>query len=110
MKQKHHKRAAVVIALALAAPAASAQDALKVAAPHRGAWDTAIPELGQQAGIFAKHGLSLELAYTRDGVETEQRVVSGGSEIGLGAGVMSVLRAYTRAKPVRIIGANVTGS
>ena len=101
---------ATVLALAAVTSAGWAQDALKVAAPHRGAWETAAPELGQQAGIFKKHGISLDLLYTRDAAETEQRVTSGGSDVGLDVPAMAVLRAYTRAKPVRIIGANTTGS
>jgi hypothetical protein len=31
----------------------------EVAVNHRGAWETAAPELGQQGGIFNKHGLTL---------------------------------------------------
>jgi NitT/TauT family transport system substrate-binding protein len=101
---------ATVLALGAGTRTASAQDTLKVAAPHRGAWDTAAPELGQQAGIFKKHGISLDLLYTRDAAETERRVTSGASDVGLEVPAMAVLRAYTRAKPVRIIGANTTGS
>src|SRR5262245_49651334 len=103
---------AIVLALAALTAAASAQDTLKVAAPLRGAWETAAPELGQQAGIFKKYGISLDLLYTRDAAETEQRVTSGASpsDVGLDVPAMAVLRAYTRAKPVRIIGANTTGS
>jgi NitT/TauT family transport system substrate-binding protein len=112
MKRTGYARWVVAAVLALAAliPTASAQDSLKVAAPHRGAWETAAPELGQQAGIFKKHGISLDLLYTRDAAETEQRVISGASDVGLDVPALAVLRAYTRAKPVRIIGANTTGS
>ena len=34
------------------------------------------PELGQQAGIFKKHGLVLEILYTQGGGETQQAVIS----------------------------------
>jgi NitT/TauT family transport system substrate-binding protein len=103
---------ATVLALAALTSTASAQDTLKVAAPYRGAWETAAPELGQQAGIFKKHGISLDLLYTRDAAETEQRVTSGASasDVGLDVSAMAAMRAYTRTKPVRIIGANTTGS
>jgi ABC-type nitrate/sulfonate/bicarbonate transport system substrate-binding protein len=94
--------------LFLNAPA-TAEETLKVAAAHRGAWESAVPELGQQAGIFKKHGLVLELAYTQDAGATEQRAISGSVDIGLDAGAMSVMRAYSRGAPVRIIGANTTG-
>ena len=101
---------ATILALAGPTPTASAQDTLKVADVHRGSWETAVPELGQQAGIFKKHGIALELTYTRDDSETLQKVTSGGVDVGLGVGAMAVMRAYERARPVRIIGANTTGS
>jgi NitT/TauT family transport system substrate-binding protein len=50
------------------------------------------------------------MIYTRDEKETEQRVASGAADIGVGVGVMGVMRAYTRNVPVRIIGASTTGS
>ena len=42
-----------------------ADDTLKVASPQSGAWDAGIAELGQRAGIFKKHGLDLDILYTR---------------------------------------------
>jgi NitT/TauT family transport system substrate-binding protein len=52
--------AGTVLALA---PQVAAEDLLKVAVAQRGAWETAAPYLGQQAGIFKKHGIVLELSY-----------------------------------------------
>ena len=54
-----------------------AQDMLKLAVGAPGNWDTCIPEVGQRAGIFKKHGLALELLYTQGGGETMQAVISG---------------------------------
>src|SRR5258707_14953578 len=59
--------AAMVAVLAAATPQASAADLLKLAAPQRGALETAPPERGQAAGLFAKHGNQLAVVYTRDG-------------------------------------------
>ena len=89
---------------------ASAQDNLKLAVGQRGNWDTSISEVGQRLGIFRKHGLSLELLYTQGSAETLQAVLSGSVEIGVGAGVMGVLGAYSKRAPVRIIGAETTGA
>src|SRR4029077_526322 len=49
--------------LAAQAPA-SADDVLKLTIGQRGNWDTAISQLGEKAGIFKKHGLTLEMVYT----------------------------------------------
>src|SRR5215469_1035973 len=47
--------------LALSTTATLANDTLKVAVGQRGSWDTSVSELGQNAGIFKKHGLDLDL-------------------------------------------------
>jgi NitT/TauT family transport system substrate-binding protein len=99
--------AATVLALTLQA---SAEDSLKVSAAQRGAWQTAAPELGQRAGIFKKHGIVLDLTYAEGEEETELPVISGSADVGLGIGIMDVLRAYGKGSPVRIIGASMSGS
>jgi NitT/TauT family transport system substrate-binding protein len=91
-------------------PHALAADTLKIASPIRGSWEGAIPELGQQAGIFRKHGLDLDILYTQGGGETLQVVVSGSVDVGLSAGVLGSLGAYAKGAPIRIIGASSTGS
>jgi ABC-type nitrate/sulfonate/bicarbonate transport system substrate-binding protein len=98
------------LALALAAPAATAADLLKIASPQRGSWEGAIPELGKQQGIFLKHGLDLDIIYTAGGGETLQTVVSGAVDIGLSAGTLGVMGAFSKNVPIRIIGASSTGS
>jgi NitT/TauT family transport system substrate-binding protein len=100
--------AAIVAALSAVAPAASAADLLKLAA-LRGTWESAAPELGQSAGIFTKYGIALDLVYTRD-VEVEPSVTSGSTDVGVGVGTIGVLRAYAKGAPVRVIGANTTGT
>src|SRR5205814_3435596 len=66
----------VCIALAAVAFAATlpahADDTLKIAAGQRGNWDTTIAEMGQRAGIFKRHGLTLEILWTQGGGETQQ--------------------------------------
>jgi NitT/TauT family transport system substrate-binding protein len=89
---------------------ASAQETLKVAVPQRGAWDTAVPELGQRGGIFKKHGLSLEILYTQGGPESIQAVVSGSMDIGTGVGVSAALGAFSKGAPIRLIGSEMIGS
>src|SRR5213079_2172598 len=55
----------------------------KLAIGQRGNWENAAPELGQKAGFFAKHGLTLELLYTQGAGETLQAVISGSVDIGI---------------------------
>ncbi len=101
--------AAIWLSFLLATPAGAA-DLLKIASPQRGSWEGAIPELGKQQGIFAKHGLDLDILYTAGGGETLQAVVSGAVDIGLSAGTLGVMGAFSKNAPIRIIGASSTGS
>jgi NitT/TauT family transport system substrate-binding protein len=94
---------------ALLATSASAET-LKIASPQRGSWESSVPELGQEAGIFKKHGLDLDIFYTAGGGETLQAVVSGSADIGLSAGTLAILGAAGKGAPLRIIAASSTGS
>jgi NitT/TauT family transport system substrate-binding protein len=102
--------AAVVAAALLFANAASAEDTVKLAVGQRGNWDTSVSEIGQRAGIFKKHGLVLDIVYTQGAGETQQAVISGSVDLGIAAGVMGVLSAYSKGAPVRVISAETTGA
>ncbi len=93
----------------LAAPAA-ADETLKLTVGQRGNWDTSVSEIGQRAGIFKKHGLTLELVYTQGSGETQQPVVAGSVDIGVAVGIMGALSFYAKGAPVRIIGGETTGA
>jgi len=101
---------AAAAGLFVATGIAGAQDTLKLAVGQRGNWDTSVSELGQRAGIFKKHGLALEIVYTQGAGETQQAVISGSVDIGVAAGIMGVLGAYSKGAPVRVIGAETTGA
>ncbi|HEY2135589.1 MAG TPA: ABC transporter substrate-binding protein [Xanthobacteraceae bacterium] len=98
-----------LLALALGASAAHAEDSLKVAVGARGVGETFVAELGQNAGIFKKHGLVLEILYTQGGGETQQVVISDSAQIGVATGFLGALGAYAKGAPVRVIGATFTG-
>jgi NitT/TauT family transport system substrate-binding protein len=90
--------------------AASAQEVLKIAVPQRGAWDTAVPELGQRAGIFKTRGLTLEILYTQGGPESIQAVVSRSMDVATGAGVSAAISAFAKGAPIRLIGSEMIGA
>lgn len=100
---------AVAAGLAWSAPA-SAQETLKLAIGQRGNWDTSVSEVGQRMGIFRRHNLQLEILYTQGSGETQQAVLANSVDIGVAAGVMGVLSAFSKGAPVRIIGAETTGA
>jgi NitT/TauT family transport system substrate-binding protein len=101
--------AAAILVVAMISPA-GADDLLKLTIGQRGNWDTAIAELGSKAGIFKKHGLTLEMIYTSGSGETLQPVISGSVDLGLAVGTLGAMAAYSKGAPVRIIGAQATGA
>ena len=88
---------------------AMAADQLKIAQGGRGVGEAFVPELGQNAGIFKKHGLELEIFYTQGGGETIQIVISGAAHIGGQIGFLGTIGAFAKGAPIRIIGSNFTG-
>jgi len=99
----------VLLALTPAFAGSVHADELKLAVGQRGAWDTAIPELGVRAGLFKKHGIELNILYTQGGAETQQAVLSRSVDIGVAAGTLGALGVAAKGAPLRIIGGEATG-
>ena len=99
-----------VVAIVGFGSTARSDDMLKLAVGAPNNWDSGLPEIGQRAGIFKKHGLNLELLYTNGGGETMQAVISGSVDIGVSAGTGGVFGAFAKGAPVRIILAGTTGT
>jgi len=97
-------------ALTLGVTAARADDTLKIAIGQINNWENQAPTLGQQAGIFKKHGLMLENFGTQGAGETLQAVISGSADIGIGVGTPGALRAFAKGAPVRVISAGFVGT
>jgi NitT/TauT family transport system substrate-binding protein len=93
-----------------AAAPALAEDVLKLAVPQRGAWDTGIEELGQRSGIFARHGLKLDILYTAAGPESIQALIAGSVDIATASGAYAAFATYAKGAPIRIIGSEIIGS
>jgi NitT/TauT family transport system substrate-binding protein len=107
---------AIACAIALIAPlfdassAATADDQLKVAIGQINNWENQMPTLGQDAGIFKKHGLALDNFGTAGAGETMQPIISGSADIGIGVGVAGVMRVFSKGAPVRVLLPAYTGT
>jgi NitT/TauT family transport system substrate-binding protein len=110
MTQARYAFLAMTMAALLGAQPAFAEDQVKLTIGQRGNWDTAISQLGTQAGIFKKHGLALDMIYTAGSGETLQPVIAGSVDLGLAVGTLGAIAAYSKGAPVRIIGAQATGA
>src|SRR5712675_2382072 len=101
---------ALVASLLNASSAARADDQLKIAIGQINNWENQAPTLGQDAGIFKKHGIVLDNFGTAGAGETMQPIISGSADIGAGVGVAGVMRAFSKGAPVRIIAPAFTGT
>jgi len=101
--------AAIATTIAIGQPA-SADDLVKMTIGQRGNWDTAVPHLGEKAGIFKKHGIAMEMVYTRGSGETVQPVISGNVDLGLAVGTLGAMGYFAKGAPVRIVAAEATGA
>ena len=108
------RRVTVLVLLALLAwipGQARAQTKLVVATPHQIFLDTGLViEVGKQKGFFKEVGLEIEPIVVRGGGENVQAVVSGSVHISLATGTFSVLSAFQKGAPVKILAAEMTGT
>jgi NitT/TauT family transport system substrate-binding protein len=101
---------ALTALLFAASSAARADDQLKVAIGQINNWENQMPTLGQDAGIFKKHGLTLDNFGTAGAGETMQPIISGSADIGIGVGVAGVMRVFSKGAPVRVLLPAFTGT
>ena len=87
-----------------------ALDTVTLAIGQRGTWENSAPEVGQQMGIFEKHGLKLEILYTQGAGETIQAVLSNSADLGLGVGTPGIMAAYEKGAPIRALANGMTGA
>jgi NitT/TauT family transport system substrate-binding protein len=111
MTHARHLALAIAAATLVAATVpAAADDLVKLTIGQRGNWDTAVAHLGDKAGIFKKHGITLDMIYTSGSGETLQPVIAGSVDYGLAVGTLGAMAAFAKSAPVRIIGAQATGA
>ena len=103
-------KASLLLLFALTvAQEAAAQDRLKIAVGGRGIGETFVTEVGDNAGLFRKHNLALDIFYTDGGGETQQAVISNSAQIGVASGFLGAIGVFAKGAPIRIIGGSYTG-
>jgi len=100
--------AAVAIFAASDYPCRAAVE-LKVAVGGRGIGETFITEVGDKAGLFKRHNLTLDIFYTDGSGETQQAVISNSAQVGIASGFLGAIGVFAKGAPVHIIGGSYTG-
>ena len=103
---------ALVVALLAGAPGrAAAQTKLVVATPHAVLFDTGLPlAVAKEKGFFKAEGIEVDSVVVRGGGENVQAVVSGSVHIAMATGFFSVLTAFQKGAPVKVLAAEMTGT
>ena len=93
--------AAVFAAIPLSAGAAE-----KVAAidSTKGPFDHYALHQAKDEGYFKAEGLDVDIIYGSVGAATLQTLLTGSRDIAIGVGVLSVIGAYAKGAPVKILG------
>jgi NitT/TauT family transport system substrate-binding protein len=99
-----------VASVLIAGGAAGAADKLKLAVGQCGNWDSSPVELGIRSGAYARHGIEVEALCTQGTGETQQAVIAGSADIGIGIGTLGALGAFAKGAPIRIISGSATGN
>jgi NitT/TauT family transport system substrate-binding protein len=89
---------------------ARADDTLKMVMGQINNWENQSPSLGQEPGIYKKHGIVVEMTGSQGAGETIQAVISGSADLGGGVGVAGALRAMAKGAPIRILLPAFTGT
>ena len=86
MSRLHLVALAAGLALFLPAAAATAEDTITVGKADAASTSFLPVHVGDQTGIFKKHGLALKISDFTGGSKLSQAIVAGSIDIGLGAG------------------------
>jgi NitT/TauT family transport system substrate-binding protein len=83
---------------------------IRLAVPHTSLFDVSLPVyVAQEKGFYEEAGLKMDTIFTKGGGDTLQGAIAGSIDIGLATGPQSVIAAYTRGAPLKIISAQITG-
>jgi NitT/TauT family transport system substrate-binding protein len=104
---------AAVIAAGLllfaAGGARAADDAVNFAVTGDRAWDSSIVAFGQRAGIFAKHGIKVNIAETNNSADNLQALISGSADVAT-VTVTTFIGAAVKGAPVKLISSVFRGT
>lgn len=80
-----------------------AADKVRLLVSTRGPFEMFAPNQAQAEGFFKDENLDVEFTYAQGGAETTQAIATGGADVSVGVGILSVIAAYGKGAPIRII-------
>jgi len=80
-----------------------AGDKVRLLVSTRGPFEMFAPNQAEAEGLFKAEGLDVEFTYAQGGAETTQALATGSVDVTVGVGILSIIAAYGKGAPVRII-------
>ncbi len=95
--------------LAVAASPASAVDKVKLINSTKVVFEMEHAYAARDNGVFKKNGLDVSIIHGSGGSATLQTIITASQDVAFGVGVLSVISAYSKGAPVRILGSTKRG-
>ena len=95
---------------ALAAGSAAAADKVRFINSTKVVFEMEHAYSAKENGVFDRNGLDVSIIHGSGGAATLQTIITGSQDIGFGVGVLSVIAAYAKGAPVRILGSTKRGT
>src|SRR3546814_11271905 len=83
---------------------AYAADEVRAVDSTKGPYDHFALHQAKAEGYFKDEGLEVDVIYGSGGAATLQALLTGSRDIAVGVGVLSVIGAYSKDAPVKILG------
>ena len=95
--------------LAVAASPAFAVDKVKLINSTKVVFEMEHAYAARDNGVFKKNGLDVSIIHGSGGSATLQTIITASQDVAFGVGVLSVISAYSKGAPVRILGSTKRG-
>ena len=102
--------AAGAAAAALAAAQAGAADKVRFINSTKVVFEMEHAYSAKENGVFDRMGLDVSIIHGSGGAATLQTIITGSQDMAFGVGVLSVIAAYAKGAPVRILGSTKRGT
>jgi NitT/TauT family transport system substrate-binding protein len=99
----------LAIPFAIVVSPAAAEDVFKVVIGNAINWENQALQLGQEVGIYKKHGIVLDTVTTSGAGETIQPIIAGSADMGGPIAMVGAYRVFERGAPIRILMPMFTG-
>ena len=97
-------------AAAVAAGPALAADKVRLILSTKVVFEMEHGYSAKENGIFKKHGLDVSIIHGSGGAATLQTIITGSQDIAFGVGSLSVIGAFAKGAPVRVLGSTKRGA